>query len=227
MKSAIHKIPGIVALVVVVWLFGGCHDELLNNSDQIVGSGKVVTRGVSLSEFNGIQLTGIGEVYVTQDPVQRIRVEADDNIIDRLTLKVSDSKLNIGIQKGSYSNVTIRVYVSMKSVELLELTGAGNFATVGPLDGNTLTCMITGAGNMTLSGRITNQVIALEGAGSVHGFNLESSRCSVTVSGTGSAEVNATQRLEATISGIGSVIYAGNPSEVVPHVSGLGSIHRR
>jgi len=227
MKSLLGQTLGIVALILVTWLFGGCHDELINNSDQIAGSGTIATRNVSLPEFKGIELTGIGDVYVRQDAVQSIRIEADDNIIDRLLLDVHDGNLNIGIKKGSYSHTTIRIYISVKSLELLELTGAGSFAAVGPLDGSTLTCRIIGAGDMTLTGRTTNQVIVLEGAGSVHGFDLESAQCSVMLSGTGSAEVNVTQRLEATISGVGSIIYAGNPQEVIPHVSGVGSIHRR
>jgi hypothetical protein len=227
MKSTLHLIPGIVALIVIVWLFGGCHDELLSNSDEIVGSGTLVTRSISLSQFSGVQLTGIGEVYVTQDTVQSIRVESDDNIIDRLSLEVHGSNLIIGIQKGSYSHATIRIYVSMRSVELLELTGAGNFAAVGPLDANALTCRIVGAGSVTLSGRASSETIMLEGAGSIYAFELESSHCSVLLTGAGSAEVTVTQHLEATISGVGNVTYAGDPPEVVSHLSGLGSIHRK
>lgn len=227
MKSLLHQILGITAFILVTWLFGGCHDEFLNTSDQIVGSGEIVTRNVALSSFDGIELEGIGDVHVRQDTVQSIRVEADDNVIDRLLLEVRNGKLVIGIQRGSYSHTTIRIYVTMKSVELLELTGAGSFAAVGPLDGSTLTCRLLGAGSMILTGRTANQIVELEGAGSVHGFGLESTHCSVMLSGTGSAEVNVTQHLKATISGVGSVIYAGNPPEIDPHVSGVGSIHRR
>ncbi len=229
MKPTSQTQLSLVTVLVATLLFAGCGDEIVNNTDpnQIVGSGKMATRTVPLSPFDGIQLTGIGDVYVTQDTVQSVRLEADDNIIDRLLLDVRDGELNIGIQKGSYSHVTIKVYVSMTSVELLELTGAGNFAAVGPIEADSCTCRIVGAGSMTLNGHVANQIVVLEGAGSVHGFDLESTNCAVTLSGTGSAEVNVTQRLEATITGIGSVIYAGNPSEVVQHISGLGSVRRR
>jgi len=227
MKTIIERVSGIVLLVVAIWLFGGCDEKFLNNTEQIVGSGTLTTRTVSTPEFSGIVLTGIGEVYVTQDSVQSVRIEADDNIIDRLQLDVHSGKLNVGIQQGSYSHVTIKIYISMKSVESLELTGAGNFATVGPIDAATLSCTISGAGNMTLTGRAVQEIVALQGAGSIHGFDLESARCSVMLSGTGSAEVNVTQHLDATVSGVGSVIYAGNPPEVIGHVSGVGSIHRK
>ncbi len=80
---------------------------------------------------------------------------------------------------------------------------------------------------MTLTGKAAEESITVEGAGSIHGFELESSRCTVLLSGTGSAEVNVTQHLEATVSGVGSVVYTGNPQEVVPHISGVGSVQKK
>lgn len=227
MTSIARPICRFLPLLVVFFTFNGCQDEAVNNTDQIEGSGRLTTHGVDVSSFEGIVLAGIGEVFVTQDSVQSVRVEADDNVIDRLILDVREGNLNVGIQKGSYSHVTIRIRVTMKSVEFLEVAGAGSFASVDPLACDSLTCRIVGAGSMTLSGRATTQLIELQGAGSVHGFDLECSRCRVILSGTGSAEVNVMQHLEATISGVGSVIYAGNPPDVISHVSGLGSIRRR
>ncbi len=228
MKSTLQKITGALLLVVVVWLFGGCHEtSSVNSSEQIVGSGRLVTRSASVVPFTGIDLTGIGEVYVTQDSMQSVRLEADDNIIDRLLVGVQNGNLTIGIEQGSYSQVTIKIYVSAPMVKFLQVTGAGSFASVGPLETSTLTTRIVGAGSVTLSGRAASHVVELEGTGSVHGFNFESSSCSVMLSGTGTAEVNVTQHLEATITGIGSVIYAGDPPEVSSNITGLGSLKRR
>ena len=227
MKSIPRPIGRFFLSLVVLFTFNGCQDEAVNNTHQIEGSGRLTTRVVDVSSFEGIVLAGIGEVFVTQDSVQSVRVEADDNVIDRLILDVREGNLNIGIQKASYSHVTIRIRLSMRSVEFLEVAGAGSFASVGPLVCDSLTCRIVGAGSMTLSGRATAQLIELQGAGSVHGFNLECSQSRIILSGTGSAEVNVVQRLEATITGIGSVVYAGNPPDVISHVTGLGSIRRR
>ncbi len=227
MKSSACEIHSFYSILVVTLLLVGCRDEIVNNSDQIVGSGRLETRDVSLPTFSSIDLTGIGEVFVTQDPVQSVRLEADDNIIDRLLVEVRNGNLSIGIQHGSYSHVTVKIYVSMNSVQFLQVTGAGNFAAVGPLEANALTCRIVGAGSMTLSGSAASQIIEIGGTGSVHSFDLETSHCSVMLSGTGSAEVNVIQHLEATVTGVGSVTYAGNPPEVVTHVSGLGTIRRK
>ena len=227
MDSILKRIIGFAMLVVVIWIFGGCHDENINSADQIVGSGRIAVRSMSFPSFSGIKLTGFGEVYVTQDTLSSVRLEVDDNVIDRVSVSVQDGNLVVGLPKGSYSNVTLKLHVSMKSVEYLEVSGAGSFATVGPIEVDVLTCRIVGAGEMTMSGHAATENLSLDGAGSYRGFNLESSACTVNLSGAGSAEVNVTHHLEASISGVGSVVYAGNPSEIVSHVSGMGSIQRK
>jgi hypothetical protein len=121
----------------------------------------------------------------------------------------------------------INMFISMKSFELLELTGTGSFTTTNTLQSNTLTCRIDGTGSMTLRGKATEQVVQVYGTGEIHSFDLTASRCTVTLSGTGSVEVTATQRLDATLSGVGSIVYGGNPPELTQHINGDGTIRKR
>jgi hypothetical protein len=227
MKAPARHLRSFLLLLLALSFLCGCHDNTVTSPNQIIGSGRIISREQQFQPFTGIQLTGIGSVYITQDTTQTFRLEADDNIIDRVTTTVSNQVLIIGLQPGSYSSVTINVFVSMKSVELLELSGSGTFATTEPVQASTLTCRIQGAGSMTLRGSAADQIIEIQGVGDIHSFDLAASRCSVLISGTGSAEVTATQRLEASISGVGSVIYAGNPQELIQRISGVGTIQRR
>jgi hypothetical protein len=48
----------------------------------------------------------------------------------------------------------------------------------------------------------------------------------VEISGAGSAQVFASVRLNAEVSGAGSVDYKGGAPAVDQHVSGAGSVHR-
>jgi hypothetical protein len=226
MKTLVHHLLKVLLLLLAASIVYGCH-ETPTSSDQIVGSGRIVTQQQQFGPFTGIRLTGIGSVYITQNASQTFLLEADDNIIGRVTTTVDNNVLTIGLQPGSYSGVTINAYVSMESVELLELIGTGKFTLIDPFQMNTLACRIQGAGSMTLRGSADEQLIEIQGVGDVHSFDLETARCTVVLSGTGSAEVTATQRLDATISGVGSVVYDGNPHELNQHVSGVGTIHPR
>lgn len=44
------------------------------------------------------------------------------------------------------------------------------------------------------------------------------------VNGAGQMDVLATRRLEAQLNGVGSIVYAGNPPELVTTINGVGSI---
>ena len=226
MKTLDPRLSRALLLVFVALIVSSCHD-VATSPDQIVGSGRIVPQYRTLDPFSGVHLTGIGSVYVTQDTTQSFRLEADDNIIDRVITAVDNKVLTISLQPGSYSKITINVFVSMKSVELLELTGTGSFTTTNALQSSTLTCRIDGTGSMTLRGSATEQVVQIQGTGEVHSFDLTASRCTVALSGTGNVEVTATQRLDATLSGVGSIVYGGNPPELTQHISGLGTIRRR
>ena len=85
---------------------------------------------------------------------------------------------------------------------------------------------LTGAGIVILSGETDIQETHISGAGGLRAFNLESKTCIVNLSGLGGAEVTATDKLEATISGVGGIIYSGNPKLIERQISGFGKIKR-
>jgi hypothetical protein len=206
-----------------ILFIAGCTNHS-SNPDQIVGSGRLVSESRGLPTFSGIQVTGIAKVVIKQDTLQSLRIEADDNIMDRITTAVSNGLLVIGLKEGSYNNITINVFASMKTIDRLECVGTADFATSGPIQTNGITCRVTGVGSITLSGTATNQTIALTGTGDIHNFGLISSHCTATITGLGNLEVNVTQQLDAVVSGSGSIVYAGNPGIVNKTIVGIGSV---
>jgi len=226
MKRQFLQHFGVIAALLLGVLASGCHDQL-TNPEQIVGSGILVLQPRSVAAFSGIQVKGIGKVVIKQDTVQSLRIEADDNIVDLVTTTVANGLLVVGLQPGSYSNVTINVYASMKNIDRLESMGTAEFLTTGPIHTDAITCRITGVGKITLAGTAGDQTIEVTGTGDVHNFDFVSTRCSALISGVGTLEVHATQQLDAVVSGAGSIVFAGNPPVVHQTVSGIGSIKPR
>ncbi len=204
----------------------GCHDEPAGPA-QITGSGRLVTRDVPVSSFSGVALAGQGDVEVRQDTLQSVRIVADDNIIDRVLVSASDGVLTIDMVPGQYHDITVRAEVSLVSLDLLSLSGAGSIVTTSPVRTSSLSCTLSGAGSMSVNGSADDHALLISGAGSVHAFGLLAPHCSAVVSGTGTAEVYASSRLDATISGVGNVVYDGNPASVSQHVSGMGAVTAR
>lgn len=217
-----------VAAITIVGLLSGCsRDHTIVGNDQIVGSGRIVSEARSPGTYSGIQLLGVGKVYVTQDSVESLRIEADDNIVGLVETSVSGGDLTIQLRDGSYSNITLRIYATLKRPGLLSCSGAGEIRTTGALRVDSLTCRLTGAGVISVSGTTTNQTIEITGAGSVLNFDLVSSRCSASISGSGVIETTATESLQAAIAGTGTITYGGNPTAVHTLITGVGTIRPR
>jgi hypothetical protein len=195
--------------------------------DTIVGSGNIVSEQRTTVAFHGVQITGKAKVLITQDSVPSLRVEADDNIINRVMTSVVNGVLVIALQQASYERITVNVYVTMPGVDLLEVTGAGEFVSTLPIQCTTLTCRISGAGTILLTGSADNQILLVSGTATVSNFGLVCAKCSIAISGVGNCEVYVTDELDATISGVGNIVYDGNPTAIRQTVSGSGSIRPR
>lgn len=228
MKSSWIRYSTLFLLAMMLMLAPGCSTEdALVSPDQVIGSGRLISQDRTVGAFTGIRVTGIANVVVREDPVQALRIEADDNILDRVSTTVEGGLLTVGLLRGSYSNITVNVYASMATVRRLEVTGSANFSTATPLHTDSLTCRITGAGNITIQGSASAGVFEITGAGAVHAFDLALERGWSIISGTGAIEINVSRQLTASITGVGSITYAGNPSTVNQTVTGVGSVKPR
>lgn len=218
----------VLTLILVLAMYGGCskNDNIVDN-DRITGSGKLVSQTRSVGTFNGIQVTNFAKVFVTQDSLESLRIEADDNIMDRVMTSINGGVLSVGLKDGSYNTVTVNVYASMKSIKRLESTGAADFLTTIPISTDTIFCRITGTGTVTLTGMAAYEAVEIMGAGTIKNFDLAASRCSASISGTGNIDVNVSEQLDAMITGTGTITYEGNPLVVNQIVSGVGSIQQK
>ena len=225
MKSRLVT-PSLAPILVSVFLFsGGCtRNETVIGTEQIVGSGRIISETRGAPAFTGIRVTNYARVIITQDTVQSLRIEADDNILNRVQSQVVGGILIVGMPEGSYNNVTVIVHAAFRNITLLESTGAADFSVTAPITANDLLCRITGAGSIALDGWVSRETIEITGAGNVWNFGLAATTCSALISGAGTIEVTVAQRLDATILGTGSITYAGNPPVVNRSVMGVGSI---
>jgi hypothetical protein len=215
------------SIILSIFAQGCFYHRHHRDDDSIIGSGRMVSEERTVAPCTSIRIVGSAKVFLTQDSPQRIRVEADDNIIDQVTTRSENGYLVVGLEQGSYSNTTVNVYVSLATVENLEITGAGDITTSHPIQCDAMRCHIEGAGNISLAGTANVQSIIIDGAGNVGNFDLLSSECTAIINGTGNCEVHVTQRFDGEINGVGKIVYEGNPREVHTSINGLGSINPR
>ena len=217
------------------------------------GSGDVIVEERDVSDFEMIQVSGVGRVIITQGDDETLSVETDDNLLEYIETEVKGDTLEIGFSKDTSFGVgggrkvlepsegfTFRI--SVIDLNSILLSGAAKVEVdklktdtlnihlsgagdfvVEDLNAKELDVSVSGAGDVEVAGRVENQNVRLSGFGRYQAFDLDSQEATVTISGAGGADVWVTETLDVTISGAGDVKYYGSP-EVTPEISGVGRI---
>jgi hypothetical protein len=215
------------------------------SSDVVVGSGNVVAETRRVGSFDELELATVGTVVLTQGSETALTVEGEDNIVSEVRTDVRGNRLTLDFKPGSYRLTRpLTFYVTVTDVSLLRLSGSGTLeavelradrleldvsgsggATIDRLTAPTFAVKVAGSGAVAVAGEVSRQEVSLTGAGQYRAESLESRVARLGVTGSGAARVHATETLDVTISGSGSVEYSGSP-QVRQSVTGAGRLRQ-
>ena len=220
---------------------------------------QVTKKVLDLPEFKGIYVNSNYTVYLKQTNKQEVTVEALTEIYNVSDIKVVDGILMVNIERKPESpnrslwakiddiklNPTMRLYVTVKNIEELQVNGAGkviaenSIATGniklavngnGSMDidikGDVVTAAVTGSGSLALRGYATSIDALLAGSGNINAFNCPVETAKVKVGGSGICELNVTNLLDAVVAGSGIVKHKGNTKNAQKKIYGSGSVDR-
>ena len=197
------------------------------NVERVSGSGNVVTETRNVSGFDGVTITGAGNILIDQSGAESLTITTDDNLLQYITTEVRGGKLVIefatGVLFDKVKDLTFKV--GAKNLNSIQVDGAANVEGKNIATEN-LSVKLNGAGAMTLSGKATEQNVALDGVGTYNAADLSSQRAQVTNNGAGTVVVRVSDKLDAIVNGLGSIDYIGDP-QVTKQVSGIGTIRQR
>src|ERR1700712_479231 len=189
-----------------------------------------------LSGFNAVSLGGSFDVYITQGSAESVKVEAPENIIDKIVTEVQNGVLQVYNKHNSGnhwddmfgSHRKIAIYVTAKDINGITVSGSGDVYfkegirtnslklrvsgsgdVYGILEVKTLETSISGSGDVKISGRADSSTISVGGSGDFEGRGLVTVNTAVRVSGSGDASINASGRVDASVSGSGDIRYTG------------------
>jgi hypothetical protein len=188
------------------------------------GSGVAATQARSFPPFTGVDLTGENDVVVHVGARQSVIVHGDTNLLRRVTTRVHSGSLVIGTTPGNLNAKTpMFVAVSVPSLDALTLQGDGNIRVTG-ISGPSLTVGLSGNGDIEAAGTTTRLDVMTGGVGTAFLGQLLARDSKAALNGNGSIVVTATHTLDASVSGNGTIFYAGNPPHVTTQISGDGTI---
>lgn len=216
--------------------------------NMVTGSGKLTTQTRSVSGFNSVLFSGLGDVTITQGQTEGLTIEAEDNIMPVIVTEVRGGQLYIGFERQNWQDIvrptrTIKFTLSVKSLNSLEISGVGSLnadslradnmtikvggaggVKIGDLEATTLTTIMSGAGNVDISGKVNTLDATLSGVGNFACGDLQANTAKVNVTGAGGATVWATANLDVSITGAGSVSYYGKPT-ISKNITGIGVLN--
>jgi hypothetical protein len=196
------------------------------SSSVVQGSGVPATQVRALPPFTSVELGGSNAVTVRVGGEQAVVVHADDNLVDAVTTIVRGGRLVVD-DRGDFSTKSpMSVDVTVPELEGVALTGSG-ILNVSRAIGPRLTARLEGSGVLAVGGAVDGIDALLSGSGDMRLGDLVARHATAVVSGSGRITVNATESLDASVSGSGAILYGGDPARVVRRVTGSGAIVRR
>ena len=184
----------------------------------------------TVGAFSKINLKCHANVYLTQGSPASLKVEGSQEDLSILETDVEGETLEIEMKKNHHSSETIKIYVTLPSLQAVHISGSGdvmgqNTIAAGELDlkisgsGNIkmdvkttqLMSSASGSGDMELSGSSNITKLSVSGSGTIKSYGLESQNADVSVSGSGDCMLTVKNNLYAHLTGSGNIFYKGKP----------------
>lgn len=193
-----------VALLLTGLTFTACDDN-----DCVEGIGGTVNVELDLPEVHSVIANGAFEITFEQAEEQRIVAVGQQNIIDDLTLNVSNGVWDVRLEEDCYRSFDLTLRIFVPDVNSIEINGSNN-VVINSFDSlDALVIESSGSGVIFQSG-----VLNIEGA-----FQIKSS---------GSSNVTAnisSGRTEVDITGSGDVKLDGTTIDFDIRIAGSGDIN--
>ncbi len=224
----------------------------VNQALTVRGSGVPTVAERTVPPFTSVAVHGDGDLVVTQveGATPTLRIEGDDNLVPLVDTSVEGGQLEIEARWGWLRSldpaVPLRFFVTVPELTALRVDGnarasaaslvapelsvtvnGGGSCRIGNLETERLTASINGGGDLEVAGSAGVQAVSVNGAGDYHARRLTSRTATVTVNGAGGAIVAASERLDLTVNGAGSIGYATLAADTVvrDQEHGVGDIY--
>lgn len=200
--------------------------------------------------FSNIIISGGIDLYLSQYDNESVAVSASSveykqnikTVVENNTLKIYYD----GAKQWNVGNKNMKAYVSFRSIEKLQASGACDVQVAGiiqvpalilNLNGasdfkgavkvSNLTMELSGASDVKISGTASVVVIQSSGASDVKGYELVTELCTAKASGASDINITVNKELNAHASGASDIFYKGNAVVKDRHSSGASSVVKK
>ncbi|MBE9467551.1 MAG: DUF2807 domain-containing protein [Bacteroidetes bacterium] len=215
-------------------------------SQTIRGNNNVVKKEREVSQFSGITISGIFDVYISQGDKEKLIIETDDNIQKYIITDVRKGILNLQLTDNVKRLKILNVYITVKELESLIILGGNNVIVSSALTTDELEvylggesnlslnvlakkmeCDITDAGIANFNGKVDFFDVRISDDAELNAFDLQVDVCKLKASGFSQAKINVINKLDMIVTGDCNVYYKGSPEIHNRVFSGGGFVIKR
>lgn len=217
--------------------------------DQLIVDANAKLRTLKGS-FNRIKVSHAIKVIITQADTESLAVSAsEEKYTDDIITELNGNTLDIRSKGNSWTGRGgrhLKVYVSFRELEGIEISGASDVLAVGAVKQpsikidisgastfkadirvKTLSLDMSGASKTVLAGTADVLKADCSGASDMEAFELNTNTANLDVSGASDIEINVSTDITAEASGASSIRYKGTASVSNVKTSGASSIKKK
>ena len=172
---------------VLILLALAFNSQICSGAKKVHGSGNVVTEERQVKDFAGVELATIGKLYIQIGTVEKLEIEAEDNILPYLETEVDKGSLVIKVQKrvDLRPKEPIRYYLTVKKLERIVLSSAGD-VEAPDINSERFTIISSSAGDLEMGDLETGFLkIRMSSAGDVSIGDVKARDIEVSISSAG------------------------------------------
>lgn len=204
------------------------------------------TENRNVGSFSGVKAqTGI-DVYLKKGTKESVRVEVAGRIeLKNVVTEISDGTLKVSVDKGSYNNVEVKVYVTYAEIKKLMVNSGANIFSEDVIKTSKLSVSATSAGTIEiraevdeleadagaageieLKGKAGTVVIEASSAGEVNAYELSANTVKAKAGSGASVRVSVIKEIEAKAVTGAEIRFRGNPERSNTSSSTGGSVKK-
>lgn len=193
-------------------------------------AGPVRTDTREVGSFDSIELQGAARLEIAVGATESLVLEGEEAVISKVETDVRGHTLHINAKPKrwfiNHGRARLQIRITAPRLASLTLEG-GNDVRLTGFKGGATKIRMTGAAQIEADGQLEQLTVHMAGAGRADFSKLISDRAKVTVDGVGSVIVSPRDTLDATMNGVGAILYTGSPRKVSTRMNGLGTIGQR
>jgi hypothetical protein len=209
----------------------------------IRGNGKIIKSEREVRNFHSIKISTGLDLILTQDTLEKVMVETDENLQKVIKTEVSDGVLRIYSAEPIFNASRSRIYVTVRNLTEVEASSGSDVkgttmlnlqdlkvvASSGADIKLNLSCSKLEADNssgsdISLSGKTGKLIIESSSGSDVNAEKLNSETCSVSASSGSDVKVSVSKKIDAHASSGSDITVNGNPIERDIEKSSGGSV---